>query len=244
MLTTDGGVLHNNIKQEHNEVLTPTLLNVLVTIWLYIINPVLPAMIKQRFSTQLRSCTLFTIREEVSEAIPVLLSELEDKESSINRTGSFQKTKPKRKSFSNSRRNCCLCKAEGRQANHFLSACPYLPAEDRQYMSKTRELTTHTEDEDSDEDKISESLSNQMTMVPFRKIDCDSHTHDINIRRVDVFSSPVLEVSINSKISKWTLDSGAEANVITIEECNRLGIEIKPTTQCATQGDGKTPLPT
>ena len=110
-------------------------------------------------------------------------------------------------------------------------------------MSKTRELSVQHED-DSDEDQddeLAQSLSTNMK-IHNRKISCKSSPCDI--RRVDVCSSPVLEVSVNGKISKFTLDSGAEANVILEQECNRLGLHISPTSQGATQGDGKTPLNT
>ena len=52
----------------------------------------------------------------------------------------------------------------------------------------------------------------------------------------------MLEVSVNGKVSKWTCDSGAEANCMLEEECDRLGLEVFPTSQGATQGDGRTPL--
>ena len=251
LLTKNGGVSHNYVKQENDEEFTPTLLNMMVTTWLQIINPALPAVIKQRFSTQLRSCTLFTIREEISEAIPVLLSELEEKDSVIQRTSFYQTNRRKnfnqnkKKSFSAPKRLCCLCKALGKPANHFLSSCPFLPAEDKEYMSKTREITAQdefdNEGSESENEELANSFSENMS-VPFRKVDCTLQSCDI--RKVDVYASPTLEVSVGSEISKWTLDSGAEANIITMQECRRLGIKIHPTSQGATQGDGRTPLPT
>ena len=80
LLSKNGPVLHNGVKIENDEELSPTLLNLLVTIWLQTINSALPSLVKQRFSTQLRTQTVFTIREEISDAIPILLNELEEKE--------------------------------------------------------------------------------------------------------------------------------------------------------------------
>ena len=50
----------------------------------------------------------------------------------------------------------------------------------------------------------------------------------------------MLEVTVKSKKSEFTLDCGAEANLITAEECRRLGIKFSPTRQCARMADGET----
>ena len=261
LLSKDGEVLHEGATRTTNEVFTPTLINVLVTVWLHTINPALPAMVKQRFSTQLRSCTISSIREEISDAIPTLLSELEEKDCSINRAGTFQRNSfqrnrgtPNRSFKYSSKRSCCLCEAAGRpQTNHFLSGCPFLPPEDKKFMTKTREISAFSEDTtqfDEFDEEVSASASRQMqSSYPYNEPAClkkidSTISQPCDIRRVDVFASPILEVSVGSKISSWTLDSGAEANVITMEECKRLGLEVLPTSQAATQGDGKTPLPT
>ena len=273
LLTKDGEVKHEGATITTNEELTPTLLNVLITTWLHVINPALPSLIKQRFATQLRSCTLYTIREEISEAIPTLLSELEDKECNISRAGAYQRNMNTRyrggqsyqystqrggqsfqystprggqsSQYSTPKRSCCLCEAKGRPSNHFLSTCPFLPPDDKKYMSKTREVSLVPEDDTQlyDDTYDDDSYPQYDGPAPIQRIDSTLGSEG-NIRRVDVFASPVLEVSIGSKISRWTLDSGAEANVISIAECNRLGLKIIPTAQAATQGDGKTPLPT
>ena len=246
LLTRNGGVLHEGVKIEHDEQLTPTLLNIIVTCWLNAINPALPSVVRQRFTTQLRSNTLYSIREEVSDSIPTLLLELEERDCAVARAGTFQRYKGNgnnqnrnNKSTTDyalsSKRTCCLCQAAGRPASsHFLSACPFLPAADKKYISRAREVLIQPDDLSPVEDEYSDEESSEnikMIKIP-------------HIGRVDVFASPVLEVSVNSTMSQWTLDSGAEANVITIHECKRLGLDIKPTSQRATQGDGKTPLPT
>ena len=187
MLTANGSVKHEGVVQTRNEKFTPTLLNILVTTWLHTINPALPSLVKQRFSTQLRDETLYSIRDEVSDSIPVLLEELDAKECSINRAGAFQRGRGNRnKGYSNSysgpsksynnysspKRNCCLCESAGRQStSHFLSTCPYLPSEDRKFMSKTREISSHQDDELQDEDSydevLAQSVSRQMNMSSY-----------------------------------------------------------------------------
>jgi hypothetical protein len=287
LLTKDGPVKEDNIKREADEEPSPTLRNVLVCLWLQAINPALPGLVKQRFSTQLRNATVFTIREEISDAIPALLSELDERDCNVNRAGASHRGRGGYSSrysggrssssysggkssggYSGGRspgnsfggkfssgtgRNCCLCDAAGRQSTgHFLSACPYLPVDDKKYISKAREISTPQYEEFSEE--FDDGV--RITESEFHHADVNRCSHDepvnsvskirpvVHIGRVDVFASPILEVSINSTMSQFTLDSGAEANIITIEECKRLGVEILPTSQRATQGDGKTPLPT
>ena len=58
------------------------------------------------------------------------------------------------------------------------------------------------------------------------------------VRRVDIFASPTLEVSVNSKVSRFTLDSGAEASCITMAECKRLGLEVEVSTNVKGKGEG------
>jgi len=91
LLVRNGDVSHEGVKVEANEEFTPTLQNVLVTCWLHAISPDLPSLVKQRFSTQLRANTIFSIREEISDAIPSLLAEADDRSCSISRTGTFQR---------------------------------------------------------------------------------------------------------------------------------------------------------
>ena len=50
----------------------------------------------------------------------------------------------------------------------------------------------------------------------------------------------MLIVEVNDMESEWTLDCGAEANLIEEAECIRLGLTIVTTRQRAKWGDGKT----
>lgn len=251
LLTPNGGISHENVKQEQQEEFTPTLLNTLVTIWLHTINPALPVLVKQRFSTQLRSSTVYTIREEISDAIPVLLSELEEKECSINRSGFSYRNryqKPKPSTSKSPKPCCCLCKASNRQPmNHYLSTCPFLPPEDKKYLTRAREITLFSGDEQSEDEEPEETEFFSKNRNISYKDDHNSasfYKQPSSIRKVDVDASPLLAVSVNGFTSHFTLDSGAEASVIEESECIRLGLNIKPTSHRATQGDGKTPLDT
>ena len=115
LLTTDCGVKHEGAPVTKNEIFTPTIHNMLVAIWLHTINPALPSLIQQRFSTELRNNTVFSIRDEISDCIPILLAEMQDREGLINRAPSNyqnQRYRNNRNKYqappsTNPRRNCC-----------------------------------------------------------------------------------------------------------------------------------------
>ena len=104
----------------------------------------------------------------------------------------------------------------------------------------TTEADAKSDTANDEETAADEPLNTSMRSLKISR----PYSQSINVRKVDIFASPTLQVNINSTSSNWTLDSGAEANVITQAECERIGLEIYPTNQTATQGDGKTPLPT
>ena len=140
LLTTDGSVKHEGVQPTTNEEFSPTLLCVLVVNWLKTIHPSLPDIVRQKFPIQLRSNTIYSIRNEISDAIPSMLEEIEDK-ASINRLGRFTEHKSAQKAKPKRRKQCCLCEAAGRPSDgHYLSFCPFLPQDDKRYISKTREV--------------------------------------------------------------------------------------------------------
>jgi len=82
LLTSEGRIRHmGNFIQEDEEV-TPTLSNIITCIWLKAIHPGLPSLVKLKYATQLKNCTIASIREEISSSIPELLAELNDQDGS------------------------------------------------------------------------------------------------------------------------------------------------------------------
>ena len=131
--------------------------------------------------------------------------------------------------------------------NHYLSTCPFLPPEDKKYLTRAREITLFSGDEQSEDEEPEETEFFSKNRNISYKDDHNSasfYKQPSSIRKVDVDASPLLAVSVNGFTSHFTLDSGAEASVIEESECIRLGLNIKPTSHRATQGDGKTPLDT
>ena len=254
LLSTSGSVKHLDKDVTQNEILTPTLLNTMVVMWLNIIHSNLPATVCQYFSTHLRESTIFTIRNEISDAIPTLLKEINEKEGMVNRSGSYnnnrsgsynnQKFQNRSNSSSSSsfkkyRRKCSFCEVAGRSAEgHYLSACPFLPPEDKKYMSRVRDIAVNEDDDNYYDDYKSPADAHTGRTVP-----ADESTPGI-ARRVDIISSPVLNVLVNSIPSDFTVDCGAETNLVEEAECHRIGAKIHPTSQRANMADGTSPLQT
>ena len=247
MLKKSSGIKHLGDKIVVDEVQSATLQNITVVLWLKAIHADLPLMIKRRFATELKSNTLYSIREEISDSLPSVLADMQEREFNVSfakdyrggRSGKkfntkFSYNKPTYKFPPQKKKLCCLCEAANRpDANtHYLSECRFLPQDDKRYLSKIRDVVAES---DSDEEDLVESLSQSVIYThPASTIPSAS--------RVDVLPSPVLIVSVNNKDVEITLDSGAEINLISEEECARLKLGLRPTSQKASMADGASPL--
>jgi len=103
---------------------------------------------------------------------------------------------------------CPLCKQAGRpKFQHYLSACKYLPANDREYIAKTRQTSCPPECEEDAVDDSSESEDEDLAQ---------SHNHRITatLRRVSTKQSPYMKVFYKQFPLQITLDTGAEISMI------------------------------
>ncbi len=191
LLCAGDGMKHMGSYIRYDEEMSPTLSNLITCLWLKSIHPNLPSLVKQKFATELRNCTIASIREEISSAIPDLLLEVDNAPSgsvflasSFNRpqnrqftsnqrepsAGKFNNNRPPNRASFTARRqpSCPICKQAGRRNfNHFLSSCQFLPEEDRRFVSRAR-LIESLEDENSSGDcfdrfpeDVNQSLQNQ-----------------------------------------------------------------------------------
>lgn len=244
LLKKAGGIKHLGAKVEDDELPTPTLWNVVVVLWLKAISPELPTVVKQRFSTQLRTNTIYSLRDDISDAIPSLLADVQDREYNVSFTKGYHQKKNVRKFHTKSaskfpaqkQKKCCLCESAGRPGfnTHFLSECSFLPSDDRKYMSnisKIRDIVADTESDDDSQDGSSSSVksSGSVKSVPVTS-------------RVKVVPSPIMGVYVNDNSADITLDSGSEIDLMTETEANRLRLPWIPSRQGASQADGDSPL--
>ena len=76
LLVANGPITHHGANVTSNGELTPTLENMVVLTWLNLIHTDLPTLVKQRYSTELRSNALASLKPEISRALDSLLEEI------------------------------------------------------------------------------------------------------------------------------------------------------------------------
>ena len=237
LLTTESGISHHGSKLTCDEDLTPSLENTIVLIWLQLLHPGLPQLVRQRYGPDLRHCTLASLKPEISSSMSSLLDELHAmEESRVLRAAPpksarpFPSSRPRRLA---SNKSCVLCKTAGRpNVSHFLSECVYLPEADKHYMSMARSRLVDDDIDQSaadDADMDSELLDNALLDRPAA-------------RRVDIVQSPYLNCFFHQFPVRVTLDTGATINMIAQSFAQKIGLPVQPASQMARQADGVTPL--
>ena len=264
LITKECGLTHHGEKLDDDEETSPSLENTTVLLWLQLIHKDLPKLIKQRYGTELRSRTLASIKPEISQALDSLLDELHSSESgSVNREAGSSFQRSNYRGHSNNGRqqpnsgrpkpSCPICKQVGRnRSDHLLSNCPFLPESDKRFITRARIVQTVEDAEDLDdypynehEEYPSNTQSHHQSFYADSPYEDDSQrirNVSAQVKRVQVKKSPTLEVFFNQFSLTLTLDSGAESDMIKESCAIRLGLNILPTKQGATQADGKSAL--
>ena len=252
LLKANGSIRHHMENATNDEELTPTLENVIVITWLRLVHPDLPALIKQRSGTELRSQTLASLKPEISQALESLLEEIQStNESRVLRTA-FQQSSSQRNAHPQTppttrvpgtrRKICLLCQQTNRsQFYHYLSKCPFLPTPDRQYLTRARQVMSESLNIETASDYIE---------TPPGHIETESimggTSHNYRVtpttRRVCTKRSPHLKVFYHHHALQLTLVTGAEISMIKASVARQIEASIHKTRQTALQADGITPL--
>ena len=251
LLQPADGLQHLGEDVTESEEMSATLSNTLVTLWLHSIHKSLPALVKQRYSAELRSKTLMSVRVDISESLNSLLAELQgETAASIARASTYNAGR--RSQYSQNRqpfyqqkqpfyqqkpsRFCAICDANKRPSDHFLSECPDLPEADRRFL-KARTRTVGVEEEKYYDEDRAEPGS------PVRKVSIGKKDKNkTKVGKVTVKSSPFLNARYKGQPAKITIDSGAQSNVMKLSYANKIGAKIYKTTSVATQADGVTDM--
>ena len=256
LLKESGSLTHDGESIEEDEELTPTLENLIVLLWLEKLHPNLPSLVKQKYATELRTKTLYSLKPEISMAIPSLLEEAKTfEDAKIMRLGghihkkqsSYSKFQQGRRQNSYGQRKsgeCPYCNLAGRNANHFLSQCKFLPDKDKKYLAKSRRLMAaidDSEDEEEDQQFVEEEEEENM---PERNMihRSSSPIPTSSCRRVMIRTCPWMNVYYGSNATTITCDCGAEADLIRTDVAVAIGAKITKSVHSSTQVDGKTPL--
>ena len=239
LLMQAGSITHHGEQPPIDEDLSPTLENTIVLLWLQLIHPGLPQLVKQKYGAELRNKTLASIKPEISQALSSLLDELRVIEDTKVLRAAAPSGRYPHKYKKNAYKSCVLCKTAGRPgaSSHSLAECKFLPEYDRRAFSKSRlvhdvELEVTHEYTDSDQDEPSDTKEHIDNAL------IDTHF----ARRVRVIQSPYLNVYYKQHPVRLTIDTGATTNMVRASTAKHIGLPIKPATQLAHQADGVTPL--
>ena len=235
-----GGISHHDEFPTVDEDLSPSLENMVVLNWLILIHQELPRLVKQRYGTELRSRTLASLKPEISQALGSLLDEIHSmSETKILRQSTYYQPRtrfgPARpQSYQRTQRakQCPLCKQAGRPVvDHYLSACKYLPEQDRLFMTKASNVTgLNCEDSGDDESPVNGDY-------------VDDSQNVSTTCRVNTKQSPFFKAFYRHHPICLTLDTGAETNMIRESVARSIGAKITKSSQLARQlADGVTPL--
>ena len=152
LLSVYGGLTHHGDHVTADEDLSSTLENTVVVLWLQLIHPGLPLLVKQKYGSELCNKTLASLKLEISRALTSLHDELCSIEhSKAMHIGSSTprchpnsgQGKPRQRTFL----SCILCKTAGRpHTTHNLMDCRYLLEHDRQPWAWSRMVMDDPED--------------------------------------------------------------------------------------------------
>ena len=73
LLRRDGDIMHHGEKITEQEDIQPSLENMVVLIWLQLLHKHLHRLVKQKYGPDLHSCTLASIKPQISQALESLL---------------------------------------------------------------------------------------------------------------------------------------------------------------------------
>jgi hypothetical protein len=242
LLTADGDITHHGTVPETSEDMTPTLENTVVLLWLQLINPALPQLVKQKYGTILRCKSLASLKPEISQGLTSMLDELraidDTKVLRAAATGrpfrNNNQSGNKKKTF----KSCVLCKAEDRAgySSHFLRECRFLPEYDKRALAKSRYL--QDDDPSNEEGAHSDDHMQNSESIENALLDTQDHT----ARRVNIIQSPYLNVYYRQCPVRLTIDTGATTNMVRASLASHIGLPVTKASQMARQADGITPL--
>jgi hypothetical protein len=236
-LVTTTGLTHHGVLLTSNEVVTPTIENTIVLLWLERINSGLPALVQQKYGAELRNKTLASLKSEISLALQSLLNELEHTEDSRilrSQISRFSSPSPSPSSQSyrlnQNKRKCCLCESAERPGydTHYLSQCRYLPEGDRKRMLKFRSVDIA----DEAEDEI-HTIDSPIII---------DHPAPVVNRRISTRRSPYMDCMYQQLPARLCLDTGSESNLVSNRYATFSGMKIHMSRQGAVQADEATPL--
>ena len=240
LLSVQGGLTHHGDQATANEDLSPTLENTVVVLWLQLIHPGLPLLVKQKYGSELCNTTLASLKPEIYQALGSLLDELRSiEDTKAMRIGSSTPRRHPNSGQGQPRQRpflpCILCKTAGRPHNtHNLMDCRYLPDRDRRPWARSRMVMDDPDDLGAEEcEPLDES--SDLVAPPVQ-------SEEPAALRMSIVQSPVLNTFYHEHPVQLTLDTSTTSNMVRASSAKLYGFPITPASQMARQADGVTPM--
>ena len=223
--------------------------NLLTYIWLERVHPGLPKLVQLRFSTELRSRTLASLKDEISQGLSSMLEELRTAQTQ-QVTVNAVRPPPRSRDYNSRNRqprraHCELCAAIKQESDHFLSRCPRVSEENKKLLKAGLKVKLTDVEQQEGESEGEEDSGDEMYCSTIRPVTPKQPSpRAIIVGRVATTeASPYLDVFCGSRAAKITLDTGCVGgNCIKAETAHRLNLPISKTKRKAFQADGATPL--
>ena len=243
------GLVHMGELPAEDEEMTPMIENLLTYIWLERVHPGLPKLVQLRFSTELRSRTLASLKDEISQGLSSMLEELgtaQMQQVTVNAV----RPPPRSRDYNSRNRqprraHCELCAAIKQESDHFLSRCPRVSEENKKLLKAGLKVKLTDVEQQEGESEGEDDSGDEMYCSTIRPVTPKQPSpRAIIVGRVATTeASPYLDVFCGSRAAKITLDTGCVGgNCIKAETAHRLNLPISKTKRKAFQADGATPL--
>ena len=168
LLTAGSNIVHDGVAVAADEELSPTCERLTVYLWLTLIDARLPAYVGRVFAQELQTKSLKDIQPQMCMSMDSLLAELNSQEelvqASYSRSSSANTNKRWQSSFKrkpqhpqqqqqsqqgNNQKQCVVCKNAGRSyQGHDINGCWFISKFDRMEMTRTLQLSVHSDEED------------------------------------------------------------------------------------------------
>jgi hypothetical protein len=159
LLTTDSDLSHDHKKCVENERLSPTLERLIVLLWLRLIHPGLPTLVRRTFANDLQTKTLKDLRPLISRGLPSMLEELQNADPTVNYSrgtphfkGRSRTSKPNYSSRP-PRAQCSFCSNQGKSSDHNIEECRLLSFADKKRLARAFQISITNEDQPSSHDE-------------------------------------------------------------------------------------------
>lgn len=201
-------------------------------VWSQFVHPGLPKLVKQSYGTELRSCTLTSIKPEISQVLNSFWKTMNPQTEHLHHhnTDTRDLTRHQRPDQTHQRKVCPLCCQEKRpRFDCYLSMGTYLPDAGRWCIIRAHQITDSLDGKSTECAKLLE------------EIHIIKET-SIILGHVKTEQTLYLDMFISNQPIKVIIDSEATGNMIWHTAARHLGVRILNCTQSVRQGDGSSPL--